>query len=245
MRICVIACEVLFRELCRAAAEAPAVIDLKFLRKGLHDDPDTLRQILSQELAQVDASQVQAVVLGYGLCSNGTVGLTAPDVPLVIPRAHDCITLFLGSRQRYAEMFNASPGTYYYTSGWLERGGDKMPQPSTQGGGLLDRSFEELVEKYGEDNARFLIEFQSQWRTRYTTACYIEMPLSHRPEYAERVKKIAEENGWEYLHVRGDDRLIRFMVSGQWPKEDFVVLRPGETVRASYDECIFRPCLHA
>ena len=42
-------------------------------------------------------------------------------MPLVIPRAHDCIALFMGSRQRYREYFDAHPGTYYRTSGWIER----------------------------------------------------------------------------------------------------------------------------
>lgn len=240
MRIRVIACEVLFRELCLAAARSPIVVDLKFLRKGLHDNPDTLRQSLQRELEEVDAEQIDAVVLGYGLCSNGTAGLRAPAVPLVIPRAHDCITLFLGSRQRYVDMFTERPGTYYYTSGWLERGGDSIPQPQEQGGGLLDQSFQQLVDKYGEDNARFLMEFQGQWRQRYTTACYVRMPLSHRPEYADRVRSIAADNGWEYLEVEGDDRLIVAMVAGDWNSEDFIVVPAGEIVQASYDDRIFR-----
>ncbi|MFV1980286.1 MAG: DUF1638 domain-containing protein [Rhodothermia bacterium] len=31
----------------------------------------------------------------------------------VLPRAHDCITLLMGSRTRYLEYFKAHPGTYF------------------------------------------------------------------------------------------------------------------------------------
>lgn len=82
-----------------------------------------------QQADSVAPGQVGAVVLGYGLGSNGMVGLRAGVVPLVIPRAHDCIS-FLGFRRRYVELFNKRWGTTYYTSGWLERGGDSLLQPS-------------------------------------------------------------------------------------------------------------------
>lgn len=240
MRISVIACEIMFRELCLAAAESPAVVDLHFLRKGLHDNPEVLRETVQERINGVDCAQTEAVVLGYGLCSNGTVGLRAGGVPLVVPRAHDCITLFLGSRERYARIFAERPGTYYYTSGWLERGGDRTPQPPDKGGGLMDQAYEDLVAKYGEDNARYLMEFQGHWRANYTHACYVRMPLSHREEYAEQVRQIAEENGWEYLEIEGDDALVRAMVSGDWDETDFLIVPPGQAVAASYDDCVLR-----
>jgi hypothetical protein len=37
----------------------------------------------------------------YGLCNLALTSLRARAVPVVVPRAHDCITLYLGSRQRY------------------------------------------------------------------------------------------------------------------------------------------------
>jgi hypothetical protein len=55
---------------------------------------------IQESIDRVDPARHEAVLLGYGLCNNGVVGLHAP-VPLVISRAHDCITLLLGSRERY------------------------------------------------------------------------------------------------------------------------------------------------
>src|SRR5574340_867574 len=86
----VIACEVLFREVCACAAQAKAVIDLVFVRRGLHDNPDQLRATLQGMIDETDETQDEAIAFGYGLCSNGLAGLRARGIPLVIPRAHDC-----------------------------------------------------------------------------------------------------------------------------------------------------------
>ena len=93
-----------------------------------------MRERLQAAIDATDPGKHDAVALAYGLCNNGLVGLVARQLPVVIPRAHDCITLFIGDRQRYEEYFHANPGTYYYTSGWLEcvkrRGADGLQQGS-------------------------------------------------------------------------------------------------------------------
>ena len=116
----VIACEIAFRELCHAAATSPNLVDFDFLTQGYHDVPGTGRAELQKQIDAVPAGRYDAIILGYGLCSNILTGLTTSHTPLVIPRAHDCITFFLGSKERYQDFFTAHPGTYYYTSGWLE-----------------------------------------------------------------------------------------------------------------------------
>ena len=101
--------------------------------KGLHDLGSEQMQARVQEAVDaVDTEAYDAILLGYGLCNNGLVGITAKDIPLVLPRAHDCITLFLGDRKRYSTYFIDHPGTYFKTSGWIERGkaGDELSQLS-------------------------------------------------------------------------------------------------------------------
>src|SRR5512145_3012711 len=103
-----IGCEVFLRELCAAIAESPNAIDPEFLEIGLHNEPGRLRGALQ---ARIDAAGdgCEAVLLAYGLCGNGLAGLRAGRVPLVIPRAHDCCTILLGSRAAYEEHFGRSP----------------------------------------------------------------------------------------------------------------------------------------
>jgi hypothetical protein len=123
MRLKLLACEIVYRELCAAVSRSVNQVDAEFLPKGLHDVGQAgMSSRLQEALGRVDESRYDAVLLGYALCSNGLVGLAARSVPLVVPRAHDCITLFLGSKERYLEYFQNHPGVYFKTSGWIERG---------------------------------------------------------------------------------------------------------------------------
>ncbi len=93
--------------------------DLEFLTQGYHDIPATGRVEIQKLIDAVPAGKYDAILLGYGLCSNILTGVTCSHTRLVIPRAHDCITFFLGSKERYQRCFGERPGTYYFTSGWL------------------------------------------------------------------------------------------------------------------------------
>jgi hypothetical protein len=239
VRFKLIACEVIFREISSCAARSEHVVDLAFLTKGLHDDPLEMTRILQQEIDDTSAAQDEAVALGYALCSRGTVGLRARDLPLVIPRAHDCISLFLGSRQAYAEYFRRQPGTYYFTTGWIERGGaDTLRAPESYPG--LGRSLQEYSEQYGEDNGRFLWEFENQWQQNYTTAAYIKMPLFDPPEVRAAAERAAAEYGWHVEELAGSERLFGALCSGQWNDEDFLIVPPGYEIAQAGDDTIVK-----
>ena len=123
MRLKLIGCEVLFREMCAACARSPHQVDVEFLPKGLHDLGGKPMAAKIQEVVdRVPEGAYQAILLGYGLCGNGLDGLTARHTRLVLPRAHDCIALLMGSRERYQAYFDGNPGTFYRSTGWLERG---------------------------------------------------------------------------------------------------------------------------
>jgi hypothetical protein len=110
LRLKCLGCDALARPLYLCAAHSPHVVDVTLFRLGLHNEPSNLRDRLQ---AQIDATSGQgydAVLLAYGLCGKSTAGLIARDVPVVIPRAHDCIMLFLGGRGRYREQFERHPG---------------------------------------------------------------------------------------------------------------------------------------
>ena len=237
MRLKVIACEVLFREICLCAAHSANVISVDFLKRGLHDNPDILRSEVQKKIDETDETIYEGILLGYALCSNGTVGVRAIGIPLVIPKAHDCVTLFLGSREIYSKHFADVPGTYYYTSGWLERAGSNVERKVQDGRGLWGK-YEEYVRKYGEDNARYLMEFESSWVTNYSRAAFIDLEFVRFLNYREQAKKIAAEKGWQYEELPGDIRLIRKLIEGEWDENEFLMVQPGGEIVASYDDHI-------
>ena len=170
MRLRLISCEIFYREMCHVVARSPHTVDVEFLPKGLHDvSSEEMRARLQAALDRIDNSPYDAVLLGYGLCNNGIAGLRAPLRPLVVPRAHDCITLFLGSAARHAEYSQTHPGVFFETTGWLERGGADGELSQLALGKKLGflQTYEELVARYGEDNARYLQqEFANIMRDR-------------------------------------------------------------------------------
>jgi hypothetical protein len=242
----VLACEIVFRELSYTAARSRNLIDLEFLTQGHHDKPAHGRLDLQQRIDAVPAGKYDAIVLGYGLCSNILSGLTAVHTPLVIPRAHDCITFFLGSKERYRELFDANPGTYYYTSGWLEcrqrrgmapgDGGDVFMPAHSQTG--QSAAFDQWVKKYGEEKARYLAEAMREWSSHYTHGVLIDYDFTKPLGLRERVQKICADRGWEFAEVAGDLGLFQRLLDGDWKESEVLVLRPGQKVAATYDESV-------
>ena len=238
MRLRIVACEIFFRELCHLSARSPRKVDVEFLPKGLHDQGGSvMRGRLQAAIEATDPAKHDAVALAYGLCNNGLVGLEARGVPLVLLRAHDCITAFLGSRDRYARYFEDRPGTYFETTGWLERGVDGGPYGLPSQTGTLGFDLATLAAKYGEDNARYILETMTR---HYRRVAFIRMGVEPDASFEGRARELAAERGWEFEAIDGDLRLLRRLVDADWSGEDFLVLQPGERVAATLGPEVLR-----
>lgn len=238
-----LACEVLYRELCLCAARSPAMVDVEFLSQGYHDLPSgEMCRRLQEQVDRVGDVRYDAVLLGFALCNNGIAGLRAPGVPLVVPRAHDCITLLLGSRGAYREYFDAHPGTYYLSGGWLER--DQENRERMEGTVMsrlgLDQSHAEMVAKYGEENAAYLREvLGGGLEKHYDTIAFINNGVGPVERYRRQAQAEAEQRGFKYCELRGGLGLLQRLCDGAWD-EDFLVLSPGQAVAPSHDDLVLR-----
>ena len=237
----VIACEVFARELNYCAALSPHTVDLVFTDKAAHDRSDNLRAIVQGHIDEAEASgrQYDAVALGFGLCGNSTAGVGTKRLPFVVPRAHDCCTLFLGSKRRYRELFEENPSRPFSSAGYYERGsGNGYLRESTLAETLgTNRTYEQYVELYGEENARYIMETLggATLAGQDHVVVFVDMPEFAHLGYAEQFRRQAEADGKEFLHVRGDIRLFRKLVNGEWDGDDFLVLDPGGRVEPCYD----------
>ena len=250
MRLKLIARKALFRELSYLAALSGNSIDVTWMRQAYHNHPERLNEWLQREIDLVESGEdphtilldggerqegvsgdFDAILLGYGLCSNATTGLTARRHRLVIPRAHDCITLFLGSKARYADLFREMPGCFWYTASWIEN--TSMP-----GRESYDRQAKRYEEAgYDEDTIEYLLA-ETGGLSNYKSAAYIAMPFLENGQYARVTRDAADFFGWQYHEIEGSMALMRRFLSGDWNGDDFLVLEPGETAVQSVDEKI-------
>jgi Protein of unknown function (DUF1638) len=241
MRLRAVSCDVLARPVYLCAARSPHAVDVSLLRRGLHNDPPNLRARLQAEIDAV-GPEYDAVVLAYGLCGGATAGLRAAQVPLVVPRAHDCITIFLGSRERYAQEFGAHPGTYWYVGDHIARddqSGDALLGAGSGSDGAFQATYADYVAKYGEDNADYLMETLGAWRSHYDRAAFIAMEVVSDDSAAAQALDEAQRRGWRFERLAGDLRIVRRLMDGDWA-DDFLVLQPGELLAMSYDEDVVR-----
>jgi hypothetical protein len=229
-----IGCEVLLRELCHAIAKSPYVIDTEFLPKALHDlGGKGMRVRLQEVIDTVDPSTYDTILLGYALCGNGAAGLQARNIPLVIPRAHDCIAMLMGSRHAYDQYFEAHAGVYYRSTGWLERGAELQPFSAAHG-----QSLDDLIEKYGEDNGRYLYDQLSAYQQTYTGLTYIRTGVETDGRWEQMAREEAERRGWNFALFEGNLGIFERLLSGEWSDSEFLVVPPGKQVVARYDGTI-------
>lgn len=242
----VLACKIFQREFAQVLLSCPNSLDITFLRQDLHNTPTKLREALQREIDSIESGEdvhtnkdpfgkLEAILLGYGLCSNSIVGLRSRRLPIVIPRAHDCITHFMGSKERYADYFNRVKGTYFYTQGWLDLGLDI-------GQADLERKRNEYMEKFDgdEDTVEYLLEVDKEMLRNYRYITYITWPGLNNADGIARMASITQRSGLELLQYEGSHRLMADFVNGNWNEEDFLVLQPGEELQPSYDSRILK-----
>ena len=233
MRFKFLTCKVMQREAYFCASRCKNIIDIVLMPQGLHDTPDILRSEVQKELdktADCTGKPYDAILLGYCLCSNGITGLHS-DIPIVVSRGHDCMTLLLGSRHRYQEYFDTHKGIYWYSIGWIEQCNAPMP-----GKERFETILAQYTEKYGEDNAQYLMEMEQGWIKEYKRAVFIDWGLPGSENAKTYTKECANYLGWEYDEIAGSDELMRRLIEGDWDDEDFLVVPPGQTIRDDLTE---------
>jgi len=233
-KIALLACSVFEREIALLARGATHIVETRWFEIALHDRPDELRATLQGAMDSLDTrDDIDAVVLAYGLCGLGTAGLRAGRHPYVLPRAHDCITLFLGSKERHAAHQRACPGCMYYTPGWNRA--RRVPGPDR-----LAHIREEYSKRFDEDDVEFLIESENQTWAMHDTATFIDIGTPDGEAEAAYAQRCAASLGWKFERIHGDPDLLRDLLCGNWDNARFLVVAPGAASAHSPDESIIR-----
>ncbi|HSJ56813.1 MAG TPA: DUF1638 domain-containing protein [Anaerolineae bacterium] len=228
MPVVVLSCQVLQDLLARLLPDG-VTREVQFLDYGLHRVPAKMTLTLQEKLDGIEEPSL--VVLGYGLCGNGLRGLRAGVHTLLVPRVDDCISLLLGSRSAYLREFEAVPGTYYLSKGWLESGSHPL------------KEYHEYVPKYGEKEAIWIMDQQYQHYERLVMVAHTEEDLEiYRPQALE-VAGFCERWGMRYEERLGSDAYVRNLVelveraaregtaALNGTSKDFLVIPPGGEIQ--------------
>ncbi len=237
MLLKLISCNVFQRETSWCIARTPHVIDTDYTELGEHARSQGLRQIIQSRIDATEASgkKYDAILLLFGVCGNATVGIQARRTQLVIPRAHDCCTILLGSRASFTTHFGQAPSTPFSSVGYLERGSYFL---RTNDDGSSDvqmgDSYQALVAKYGEEDAKYI------WAEMYPEdhnkkAVFIDLPETSHLGYADQFKAKATAAGKEAVQIPGNIRLIQNLINGTWDPKEYLIVPPAGEIEGVYD----------
>lgn len=219
-------------------------MDFIFMEQQLHNTPDLMRKKLQEEIDKIDSGREYGrIILGYGLCSNGVMNLVSKNHEIVIPKVDDCISLFLGSKERYIEEFRKDPATYYLCKGWIEFGGDPYR------GYLLWTGRENLIpaswirgrERYGERRydeatARFLVADMLKHYKKIVLINNDDIDDIHRQYLDGMIKFLNEllERQFELEEVQGSLKFLEKLAVCQTDERNFLSYGPGETIKQEH-----------
>ena len=209
-------CKMMEAEARAALIESGSQAEVVWMEKGLHTRPERLNAELQKTLERVELEYApDRVLLGYGFCGNAVSGLRTGNFELVMPRIDDCITLFIGSRARKAEL-EGGVGTMFQTSDWtdLDEG--------------LAAEKRRLYEDFDEDEADDLFKMMYGNYKRIAvldTHCFDMGPV------LESSRAVAAELGFEHCVFDASNQyLVELLSGGPFDEERFIVKGPDDVI---------------
>lgn len=208
----IIACQVFVEEL---RSLLPGDVEIETLTMSLHERPRSLHQMLQE---RIDASEgCDTVILGYGMCGQAAVGLRATHCRLVLPRADDCISMFLGSRSAYRAQHEQEAGTYFLTKGWV---GSGVTTPFS--------AYDAVRERWGAERADRMMRTMLG---HYRRLAFVRTGSGDDAlaDARGQARDTAHRFGLRYEEIEGSRDLVYPLLYGPWD-ERFIVVPVGGTV---------------
>ncbi len=221
MKTALIACEGFRRELEPFSPE-----NALYLPQIYHDDPEKLHSALQSAIDRLEESPgLEIICLCYPLCGGAALGLVSKKVPLILPKAHDCMDLLMACSQEFRDFRKNNPGSFYYTPSWI----DFAYTPSKKS---ISKRHRKNAKLYGKEAAEFLSD-QNTVLKNYIACVYLQNPFSSPKEnrrYIRHTKKAAAYLGFTYRSLFMDLSLLKCLAAGETAGPHVSRVPPGRAV---------------
>ncbi len=211
MKNIAVACKTLKDEIMFVTSDLGIRYPVLWIESSQHNNPQKLKQCIQEQIDRI--SNVENILLLFGVCGNAIQGLCSPESRLVFPRVDDCISLFLGGNRQKKEL-DSKGSAYYLTRGYL------MSEANIWGEYLY------CVSKYGEEKARKLMRIILK---NYEKLNVIDTGAYRLEEIMELSKEIAAKLELSHNVVTGSLHLLYKALRGEWD-DDFCIVPPGEPI---------------
>lgn len=211
MKEFIISCEMIENEVRVAYEKSGNSSEIIWLERGLHEDPEKLRQAIQQTIDSIDAD---LILLAFGLCGNALEGIVSNRAKLVVPRFHDCIHMLLATEANPHP--STATGCLYYTDGWFN---SDM---------IMLRQYELFKEKRGEEKAKRI--FRKIFKN-YHQICLINTGLPWRDIAIDQAHETAALFELDLTNELGSTSILERLFAHDWDG-DFVLLNPGTPLSA-------------
>ena len=238
-----ICCDVFARIACDLVSKSQNIVDIEFVPMLAHADPLKLKEMIREKIENSvgeSGRRYDAIILGFGLCGNAVIGLSC-TIPMIIPRAHDCCTIHMGSKERFLEEFGSILSARWCSTGYFERGRllyagfTDLEQLSNY---KTTTEYMEYVEKYDEETADYL------WETLHpkmetSESVYIRIDGFEYSNSYSQYKADMDAADVKLKTVEGDISMLRALIDGNWDDGRFLTIPPGKKIIGIYDmDCV-------
>ena len=183
MKLAIVACDILKEEIEFLTKDDPDFVIREYLEFALHENPEHMRDVIIEKVNSLKG-HVDAVFLGYAICSSLENVTEKFDVPAAMLPGADCIDALLGTEEYNREKKICS-GTWFSSPGWANEGLN----------GLIKELHLDSMEGY-DPSFCFDIIFAS-----YERVLFIDTGIGNEEEYQRKSEDFASE-----LKLRHDCR---------------------------------------
>lgn len=206
MRLGIIACEALKKELEMITKNDPDVCYKEYLDFGLHIYPDQMRKVITEKVNSLERT-VDGVLLGYGICQSLREISRDLRVPAVRLECDDCIAALL-TPSGYESERKRCAGTFFVTPFFAEAGMNRM------------------VKELHLDHPKFQ-RYDKMWFIRrffdgYSRVLYVDTGVGDNERYEALARAFAEELNLRFETAQGTVVGLReaLMIAKQLAKQN-------------------------